>query len=406
MFDDKNLWRDRAGQRVKDLGRYLRYIFNGHLMIVLLFLLGSAGYYYQNWIKNLPANFPAEIVMAIILGFFLTQSPVYNFLLEADQVFLLPLEIRLKNYFYRSGIISLIFQGYIILLVLAVFMPMYAHVSKSGFHLFLPFLILLLMLKAWNLACSWRIQYIVQPSAYRWDWIVRYFINTSFMFLLFKQAQFIILIVLAVIMAFYYRSFYGQTKSRGLKWDILISHEEKRMNSFYRLANLFTDVPHLKDTVKRRKYLDFLLGKIHFSQRKTYHYLYARTFLRSGDYLGLFTRLTIIGGVAIYFLSFGIGMVLLAVLFLFLTAFQLLPLYQHHQNKFWIDLYPVEEKTKTAAFEFLLMTILIVQTLIFAAIILVKQEWTSSVLELLAGSLFSYFFVYVYSKRRFKKEKF
>jgi ABC-2 type transport system permease protein len=403
MFDDKKLWSERAGQRVKDLGRYLKYIFNGHLMIVVLFLLGSAGYYYQNWIKDLSADFPAEIVMGVILAFFLTQSPVYNFLLEADQVFLLPLETKLKGYFYRSGVISLIFQGYLLLLVLAVFMPMYAHVNKSGFRLFLPFLLLLIGLKVWNLACSWRIQYFVQPAVYRWDWAVRYLINAAFLFLLFKQVPFIILIVLAVVMILYYRSFSSQTKARGLKWDLLIAHEERRMNSFYRLANLFTDVPQLKDTVKRRKYLDFLLQGIHFSQQKTYHYLYARTFLRSGDYLGLFTRLTVIGGAAIYFLSFGIGMVFLAVLFLFLTAFQLLPLYQHHQHKFWIDLYPTEEKAKTAAFQFLLMTMLIIQTAVFAAIMLVKQEWTSSIMELAAGTVFSYFFVYIYSKNRLNK---
>ncbi len=405
MFNDKNLWKDRSGRRVRDLGKYLRYIFNGHLMIVLLFLLGSAGYYYQNWIKDLPAHFPAEIVMAVFLGFFLTHSPVYNFLIEADQVFLLPLEMRMKAYFFRSGIISLIFQGYILLLVLAVFMPMYAHVNKSGFHLFLPFLFLLIGLKAWNLACSWRIQYFVQPSVYQGDWIVRYFINTAFMFLLFKQAHPIILIVLAAVMLFYYSSFYRQTKAKGLKWDLLISHEERRMNSFYRLANLFTDVPHLKDTVKRRKYLDFLLGRIPFSQQKTYHYLYTRTFLRTGDYLGLFTRLTVIGGAAVYFLSFGIGMVVLAILFLYLTAFQLLPLYQHHQNKFWIDLYPIGENDKTKAFQSVLMTILMVQTTVFAVIILLKQEWTSSFIELLAGSVFSYFFVYIYSNRRFRTEK-
>ena len=68
MFDDNKLWRERFGQRTKDLGKYLRYIFNGHLMIVLLFLLGSAAYYYQNWVKGLPDNFPSEIIMAICIG--------------------------------------------------------------------------------------------------------------------------------------------------------------------------------------------------------------------------------------------------------------------------------------------------------------------------------------------------
>lgn len=405
MFDDNKLWRERISRRTKDLGQYLRYIFNGHLMIVMLFLLGAAGYYYENWLKGLSTNFPAELIMAVCIALFLTYSPVYNFLLEADQVFLLPLENKMKRYFYRSGVISLVFQGYILLLVLAVLMPMFARVSRNGFHLFFLFLILLLAVKAWNIACTWRIQYFVQASVYRWDMLVRYFINATFAFLLFKQAPPLLLAVLALVMAFYYLSFYARTKNSCLKWDLLIEQEEKRMNSFYRLANLFTDVPKLRETVKRRKYLDFLLKPIAFSQNKTYHYLYARTFLRSGDYLGLFVRLTVIGGIAIYFISFGIGQVILGLLFLYLTGFQLLPLWKHHENKFWVDLYPVLINWKAAAYYYLLMVVLIMQAVIFSVIIFLKKEWTDGVLEFLAGILFAYLFVYIYSKNKITSEK-
>src|SRR5574342_16315 len=134
MFDDKKLWKDRAGGRVKDLGRYLRYIFNGHLVIVLLFLIGTAAYYYQQWVEALSPDFPAEIIIAVLIGLFLTYSPVYNFLLEADKVYILPLEEKLKGYFFRSGVASFVFQGYILLMVLAVLIPMYAHVNSSGFQ--------------------------------------------------------------------------------------------------------------------------------------------------------------------------------------------------------------------------------------------------------------------------------
>ena len=102
MFDAKKLWKDRASGRMKDLGRYLKYIFNGHLMIVLLFLIGTAAFYYQLWIKTLSTVFPAEILIAVVVGIFVTSSPVNTFLVEADQVFLLPLEDKLKGFFLRS----------------------------------------------------------------------------------------------------------------------------------------------------------------------------------------------------------------------------------------------------------------------------------------------------------------
>jgi ABC-2 type transport system permease protein len=402
MFDEKKLWKDRASGRIKDLGRYLRYIFNGHLVIVLLFLIGTASFYYQQWIEALSADFPAEIIIAVLIGFLLTYSPVYNFLLEADQVFILPLEDKLKGYFLRSGAASLVFQGYLLLMVLAVLMPMYAHISSDGFHSFLPFLVILIVIKSWNIATSWRIDYFVQSSFHRWDVVVRYFINVTFTYLLFKQASIFLLLLIAVVCVFYYYSFYVQTKKMGLKWDILINQEEKRMASFYRLANMFTDVPKLRDTVKRRKWLDLLINRIAFSKEKTYLYLFSRAFLRSSDYLGLFTRLTVIGALGIYFISFGLGQILLGILFLYLTGFQLLPLWNHHQNKLWVDLYPVEPKFKTAAFYSLLMTILVIQAVIFALFILVKGDLFISLLTLLAGLMFSFIFVYFYAKNRLK----
>ncbi|MDQ0973074.1 ABC-2 type transport system permease protein [Neobacillus niacini] len=402
MFDDKKLWKDRSVHRLKEFGVYLRYILNGHLVVVLLFLIGTAAFYYQNWISSLSQEFPAEIIIAVILGIFLTHSPVYTFLLEADQVFLIPLEARLRSYFLRSGMLSLVFQGYILLMILALVMPMYAHVSANGFQSFFIFLIILLVIKAWNIAVNWKIHYYVQPSVYTWDMIVRYFINVLFTFLLFKNAHILFLVLFAIIMASYYRSFYVRTKKMGLKWDLLIAQEEKRMASFYRLANLFTDVPKLKDTVKRRKWLDWLINRISFSQDKTFDYLYARTFLRSSDYLGLFIRLTVIGGFALYFISFGAGQIILSLLFIYLTGFQLLPLWNHHQNKLWIDLYPVTQDHKTTAFHSLLMRILFIQSSIFTVIVLFKGEWIFSLIILLSGLLFSFLFVNVYSKKRLK----
>ncbi|MEH7246679.1 ABC transporter permease [Neobacillus niacini] len=402
MFDEKKLWKDRSVHRLKEIGVYLRYILNGHLVVVLLFLLGTAAFYYQNWVNTLSTEFPAEIIIAFLLGVFLTRSPVYTFLLEADQVFLIPLETKLKGYFFRSGLVSLVFQGYILLLVLAILMPMYAHVSSNGFQSFFIFLLVLLMIKAWNIAISWRIHYYVQPSVYVWDMFVRYFINVLFTFLLFNNANVLFLLIIMFIMAAYYQSFFVRTRKMGLKWDLLITQEEKRMASFYRLANLFTDVPKLKDTVKRRKWLDWIIKRISFSQENTYLYLFARTFLRSSDYLGLFIRLTVIGGIALYFISFGVGQLVLSLLFIYLTGFQLLPLSNHHQNKLWIDLYPVALKHKTNAFQSMLLTILNIQSLIFTLIILVKGEWLFSLIVLLSGILFSFLFVHFYSKKRLK----
>jgi ABC-2 type transport system permease protein len=189
-----------------------------------------------------------------------------------------------------------------------------------------------------------------------------------------------------------------QTKEKGLKWEQLIELEEKRMGAFYRIANLFTDVPKLKDRVKRRKWLDPLVaGK--YGQNQTFDHIYQITFLRSGDYFGLFMRLTVIGAAGIY-LTYGVGQLILALLFLYLTGFQLMPLWDHHQNKLWTGLYPVGEKFREKSFTRLLSVILYLQTAIFSLVPAFKQDWAAALMTAALGFLFTLFFINSYSKKR------
>lgn len=400
MFNAQNLWRERFGLFVKETSRYLRYIFNGHLVIVFLFLIGTAGFYYQEWIKTLDASFPAALLMSVLLAFALTYSPILTFLSEADKVFLLPLETKLKVYFKRGILLSLFLQSYVLLILLALVMPMYVKVTEASFRSFIPLLLILVVLKGFNLLIRWKVQYYIEKHTHKVDSIVRFFANAVILYLLFDGANFIFILILAIVLVLLFTYYQSQTKEKGLKWEYLIGQEEKRMGAFYRIANLFTDVPKLKDQVKRRKWLDGFLRGMAFGQDHTYSHIYTRTFFRSGDYFGLFLRLTVIGSLGLYFLTYGTGQIILAMLFLYLTGFQLLPLWNHHQNKLWLDLYPVQEKVKEKAFTKLLSMILYIQTALFGLVILAKQDWLTAALTILLGVLFTLFFVHLYSKKR------
>ena len=52
MFDERLLWKERFSRTSRELSRYLKYIFNGHLMIVLIFLLGTAALPLSRMAKN------------------------------------------------------------------------------------------------------------------------------------------------------------------------------------------------------------------------------------------------------------------------------------------------------------------------------------------------------------------
>ncbi|RHW43135.1 ABC transporter permease [Neobacillus notoginsengisoli] len=402
MFDGTRLWKERAGHRVKELGRYLKYIFNGHIVIVLLFLLGTAAYYYQEWLKTLDTGFPSEMIGAIVFGLFLTLSPVYNFLREADKVFLLPLEEKLSGFFLRSSIVSGALQSYVLLMLLALFMPLFAKTGGIGFSMFLPTLLLLLAVKAWNIAAQWKVSFQADASSILIDKAIRFLLNAAFSYLLFAGNGFLLLVPFVGIMFAYLGYFHSAARGKGLQWEALIAGEEKRMMAFYRLANLFTDVPHLKENVKRRSWLDFLLSGIPFVQKRAPLYLLARTFLRAGDYLGLSIRLSVIGSLGIILISYGPGQIFFALLFLYLTGFQLMPLASHHENNLWSELYPVAAAHNKLAFQRLLSIVLIAQTAIFTMVILVSGKMVAAIGVLALGAAFTFAFVKFYSVRKLK----
>lgn len=400
MFDANKLWRERLGTASKEIGRYSRYIFNGHIVIVLVFLLGTAAFYYQEWVKTLSSDFPVALLMAIILSLVVTISPIFTFVVDPDKVFLLALEERLESYFNRSILLSFFIGLYLLVLFLGVLMPIYAQVTGSGFHHFLPFLVVLAGLKLLNLYIRWRVQYYVEESTQRLDTVIRFVVNGVFLYLLFNQAAIWLIGVVACLLLILFFTYYNQTKKKGLKWERLIQLEERRMMSFYRLANLFTDVPKLKDEVKRRRWLDWIPSSLPYQQDATFLHLFLQTFIRGGDYLGLWIRLTVIGGIVLYFVTFGYGQILFVVLFLYLTGFQLLPLWNHHQNKLWIQLYPVKEITKKISFQKLLFVVLSIQSLLLSIPIILKGDLIISALALFAGVAFSYLFVYQYSHKK------
>ncbi|MBT2662791.1 ABC transporter permease [Bacillus sp. ISL-45] len=400
MFNPQHLWKERFGTFAKETGSYLRYIFNGHLVIVVLFLLGTAAFYYQEWIDTLQPDFPAAWIIALILAAVLSYSRIQTFLTEADKIFLLPLETRLDDYFRKSIVFSLSLQSYLLLMILAVLMPLHVKIHGADFKSFFILLVALILIKWINILIRWNVQYFIERNVKLTDSVIRFCINAVLLYFIFSGAQLIFAAVPIVALILLYLYYQKQAKDKGLKWEQLIEDEERRMNAFYRLANMFTDVPKLRDRTKRRKWLDWLVNIIPYKQDLTFSHLYLRTFARSGDYFGLLVRLTIIGGAALYYLTYGPGQIFLALLFMYLTGFQLLPLWNHHQNKLWVGLYPVPEYARMKSFTSLLLGIMIFQAAVFAGTVLIKGEWLSAAIVLASGIAFSLFFVYFYSRSR------
>jgi ABC-2 type transport system permease protein len=402
MNNVDNIWKKRIIDYNQELQKYLKYMFNDHLLFVLIFAVGGAAFTYNQWVKTLEPSFPAAYIMAFILGLILSWSPVYTFLKEADAVFLLPLENRLSGYFRKSIWISFMFQSYIQLIVLAALMPMYVAVSGNGFNSFFPLLALVLALKVWNLYVRWFMLRYQEKEAHWIDSIIRFLLSGSFLLLILSDAPILTTIAVGVIMTGYLFYFYQTTKKKNLKWDLLIHLEQQRMLMFYRIANMFTDVPKLKGKVHRRRWLDFIV-KTNFSQGDSYRHLYLRSLVRTSEYSGLYIRLTLIGAVLIYTNQSIIVNILTALLFLYLTGFQLVPLYKRFDYKIWVLIYPLSKELKTSSFKKVLTQSMMIQSIIFALPLIMKGLWLEGVIILLTGFVFSFLFSSYYLAQRLKK---
>jgi ABC-2 type transport system permease protein len=395
MIDGKQLWKQRLIAHFHEIKRYLRYMLNDHLLFVLLIGLGAGAVFYKRWVDELEL-FPYAFVASLFFAFFLTRSSVRTLLKEADLIFLLPAEKALTPYFWRAGIFSFVMQAYVLLMLFVAFIPLHLKFSEQSLS---AFFLSVFILKAWNMVIEWKENFFVEPLTHRLSFATRMMLNFLFVyFVLMKSFPFLLCLILIMVALVVY--FHKVTKRKGLKWERLLEQERKRMHTFYRLANLFTDVPHLKQAVKRRKWLDFLLSLINEKQENAYLYLHARTFLRAGDYFGGFVRLTLIGSLLIYSISY--GKVLIAAIFLYATALQLLPLLHHHRGHTLLQLYPFIHQQKRKTFFRFLFCLLTVQLVVFSLVVLWTASSLAALLSFSGGMLFNWLFLFVYASKRWK----
>ena len=68
MNNLREIWGARFVHYMTELQKYMKYVFTGHLAIVLVFTIGAGGYAYSEWLKEVPANFPAALLTAVLIG--------------------------------------------------------------------------------------------------------------------------------------------------------------------------------------------------------------------------------------------------------------------------------------------------------------------------------------------------
>ncbi|EEN04324.1 ABC transporter, permease protein EscB [Bacillus thuringiensis IBL 4222] len=367
-----------------------------------MFIIGAGAYYYQQWLQTLTSSFPTALIMAVLIGLVLTAGSIQTLLKEADLVYLLPVEEKLKPYFTKAFLFTFMIQLYIIAIVAAALAPLYFQQMKQTGAGYIWIVLAFVIVKAWNLFVAWEKSFLTDQNIQRVDWFIRFILNGLFVYFLVERTSVLVIGGIVLLMVLYLAIMHQMVKGKPLNWEYLISEEGKKMMLLYRIANMFVDVPALKERVSRRKWLDFILSII--GEKRTYLYLYTRTFLRSGNYFGLYVRLLALGGVILYFIPFLYGRFIVSFIFLYLIGYQLLTLWKHHRMKIWLDLYPVKVDEKKKDFLTLLNVILIIGSVIFTVIFaLATKDFMMTGILLVVSILFSIGFVYQYGAKRIER---
>lgn len=400
MFDPVRLFKKRMTDHIKLLNRYLRYISNGHFMIALFFLIVTLSVYYQKWLETLSPNFPVNLVIALALGLVASYNPIQMFLKEPDKVYLIVKEKEMVRYFRLTLLYNYIVQLYLVFLVMGALFPLYstAYPDKQSTDYLLLFVVLVIV-KAWNMVTNWWMFKIRHAANRTFDKILRTALSIALFYFLLVGEFFIIVAILYFIVII--NDYIYSKKQFGLAWDVLIDNDQHRLALFYRFASMFANVPQAKKYLKKRRIWAKLVNQyIPFQHEKTYDYLYRLTFFRSTDYFNMYVRLIVVGSIVILFVGNVWVKIALAILFLYMTNFQMVTLYYHHRTNMWLDLYPIENMRKEKAFIKWLTQLTLVQTIIFAALFLIWMDFFSLLITFVGGCIFNYLFNNMYVKRK------
>lgn len=292
----KKLFNKRRSLFLTQNSKYLRYVFNDHFVLVLMFLLGFLLYQYSQLLKDFPkTHWPIIVIVSIIILMLLAMGGIASYLEPADKQFLLIKEEAIKEIINSAKKRTYIFWLVIQTLFLVLISPI---LIKLGLSVFMITLL------------------IFGLGIIKW------------------------LVITYKVKVFY--------NNQNLNWDAAINHEQKRKQSILKFFSLFTNVKGISTSVKRRSFLDGILKLISKTPSRLWTNLFVRAFLRSSDYLGLTIRLVTLNILSVIFVNETYLALALAFVFNYLLLFQLLALGHHFDYQYMNQLYPVRLNAKAS----------------------------------------------------------
>ncbi|MCL1630693.1 ABC transporter permease [Sporolactobacillus sp. CPB3-1] len=399
MAELSRLWSKRCRENMQMQLRYWNLIGrNSGLMFFIYAMILIGGFYYKKWLDSLPGDFPAILIVSLLVAAVCVHAPIRTFIQRADLVFLLPVEEEMGDYFRKSRVYSFGIQSVWLIGIWVISAPLYFHYERYSIGAFFINTVVLFAVKAWMIDCSWQEQLIRETLPFRF---LRSALSFCLIyFVLSRQPVYVVLTCAAVMFLVSAFLYHRQTRGSRLHWPRLLDSEMRQSLTFLRFANLFTDVPRLQRNVRPRFIFSRLFPIRHFNEREVFLQIFVKTFLRADDYLGMYVRLTFIGMLLGYLLNLGAFSVFLVISIVYVTGLQLLPIWHYPFPQALAGLYPIEEMLKRQPFVRMVAGLLIMQSVILSAVAGIGARSFADFLFFLAGGLaVSLLFSLAYAKK-------
>lgn len=313
MRNLQSLYGQRFQSYFLDIQKYMQFIISGHIAIVLLFVIGAAGYSYSEWLKTPPEGFPVFLVAASLLMLVVVPNRPALLLKQADHYYLLPMESKLLFYLkpaLRWSVTIVVIRALVVTVVL---LPLLTRVGELETSMLLALGGVVVAASYWNVHTKFHVLW-GRPDALLLDFFVRALLLFGiFYFLLVGN---LVLFIACVGLA---GGYFLATKKMAMTpfpFDRMIDFEQQRMQRFYQFANYFTEVPHVRSKVSRRAWADGILTK-----KDLHSFLITRSFVRKDELFYMWIRLALLV-IVFPFLSFSYVVAGLMVVFTFAIAIQ------------------------------------------------------------------------------------
>lgn len=358
-----HVWAKRFQYYLNEVQKYMRFVFTGHLALVMVFVIGAVGYQYSEWLKIVENQFPAEWLIAIIVGLILGFSRPVTLLREPDQVYLLPLELEMENYFKKALNWTFWSQILTVSVVYIIGIPLLNKVTELTPTQVWIGLALVIVLKYLNVQIEFNFRYAIRGKNVILDRFIRIVFSILAIQTILTEFYPLTLLYLALLI-FYYFSWKRSVKEQPIPYEHFVKLEENRMKAFYRFANYFTDVPHLKGAIRKRSWLNFIYFFVPYTKNNTQGYLVFRTFVRTDDHFYLWVRLTAISALVAAFVDIPIVILIVTAALAFATTIQL-KYALLSSSDFRMDmLFPIAKDSRVKAVQKLIRVFIVIQAVI------------------------------------------